>query len=93
VKKLKFLKQVEAIKCDVCLKEIETDQESYTFDDNNQYHECKECSFITGKIDEMTYLKWVGEHSRGTYAGVKDGKVVIWSHSKTPPWERKRRKR
>lgn len=90
---MKYLKQVEAIKCDVCLKEIEPDKEPYTNDDNDSNHECKECSFITGKIDEVTYLEWIGENLPRTYAGLKDGKVVIWTGSKTPPWERKRRNR
>ncbi len=90
---MKFLKEVEAIKCDVCLKEIESDKEPYTNDDNDLYHECKECSFITGKIDGVTYLDWIGENLPRTYVGVKEGKVEIWTGSKTPPWLRKRRNR
>ncbi|WP_312474158.1 hypothetical protein [Neobacillus sp.] len=89
---MKFPKQVMGIKCNLCSREIETEWEQYT-EDQGDYHECKECSFMSGRIDEKTYLQWSGHPGRNLYAGVNDGKVEIWSGSKTPPWERKRRKR
>lgn len=86
-----FLKQVEAVKCNLCLREINTDWESY-IDEKNDYHECTECAFITEKIDETTYLKWTGKATSNTvHAGVKEGKVVVWHGGKKPPWERRKR--
>jgi len=80
---MQFPKTVVGIKCNDCRREIEYWEERIE-DRKQDYDICKECAFISGQIDEQTYLYWNGETALNAHAEVEQGKIIIWYGNQRP---------
>lgn len=52
----------------------------------NDFHLCRDCSFVNRKITEKEYLKYCGILFDGAHASIKDGEAVVWIGIR-PPWD------